>query len=145
MSGTLLTFVGLRSNRSAASRVAVHAPAGILRMPERTRGQGTSTRANLGRIYQTNPVARNLAAVELQVSLVGRTDLAGEIYRQLRRAILDGRLRSGDRLPPTRDLARNLTVSRTTVTVAYDRLAGEGFVTSRVGAGTYVTHRKTQR
>jgi GntR family transcriptional regulator/MocR family aminotransferase len=99
----------------------------------------------LGRIHQTNPVARNLAAVELQVSLVGRTDLAGEIYRQLRRAILDGRLRSGDRLPPTRELARNLNVSRTTVTVAYDRLAGEGFVTSRIGAGTYVRHRKTQR
>ena len=84
-------------------------------------GQGTSTRANLGGIYQTNPAARNLAAVGLQVSLVGRTDLVGEIYRQPRRAILDGRLRSGDRLPPTRELARNLNVSRTTVTVAYDR------------------------
>jgi GntR family transcriptional regulator/MocR family aminotransferase len=30
--------------------------------------------------------------VELHVSLVGRKDLTGEIYRQLRRAILDGRL-----------------------------------------------------
>ena len=83
--------------------------------------------------------------MELQVNLVGRTDLAGEIYRQLRRAILDGRLQSGDRLPPTRELARGLSVSRTTVTVAYDRLAGEGFVTSRIGAGTYVRHRTTQR
>jgi GntR family transcriptional regulator/MocR family aminotransferase len=57
----------------------------------------------------------------------------------LRRAILDGRLRAGDQLPATRELAQTLAVSRTSVTVAYDRLAGEGFVTSRVGAGTFVS------
>ena len=78
-------------------------------------------------------------AVEVHVSLVGRKDLTGEIYRQLRRAILDGRLPPGGRLPPTRELARRLSVSRTTVTVAYDRLTGEGFVTARVGAGTFVS------
>jgi GntR family transcriptional regulator/MocR family aminotransferase len=77
--------------------------------------------------------------VELHVSLVGRKDLTGEIYRQLRRAILEGRLLPGDRLPPTRELARDLSVSRTTVMVAYDRLSGEGFVTARTGAGTYVS------
>lgn len=38
----------------------------------------------------------------------------------------------------TRQLARCLSVSRTTVTVAYDRLSGEGFIKSRVGAGTFV-------
>jgi DNA-binding transcriptional MocR family regulator len=77
--------------------------------------------------------------VEVHVSLVGRTDLAGELYRQLRRAILDRRLRPGDPLPATRELARRLAVSRTTVTVAYDRLASEGFVSARVGAGTFVS------
>jgi GntR family transcriptional regulator / MocR family aminotransferase len=77
--------------------------------------------------------------MELHVSLVGRKHLSGEIYRQLRRVILNGRLRPGDLLPPSRELARGLGVSRTTVTVAYDRLAGEGFVTSRVGAGTFVS------
>ena len=83
--------------------------------------------------------------VEVHVSLVGRKDLAGEIYRQLRRAILDGRLPPGGRLPPTRELAHRLSVSRTTVTVAYDRLAGEGFVTSWVGAGTFVSDAITGR
>jgi GntR family transcriptional regulator / MocR family aminotransferase len=77
------------------------------------------------------------------VSLVGRKNLSGEIYRQLRRAILDHRLRPGDSLPATRLLARTLAVARTTVTVAYDRLAGEGFVTSRVGAGTFVSEQIT--
>jgi len=73
------------------------------------------------------------------VSLVGRKDLSGEIYRQIRQAILDGRLRPGDRLSPSRNLAHALTLSRATVAVAYEKLAGEGFVTARPGAGTYVS------
>lgn len=82
--------------------------------------------------------------MEFHVSLVGRKNLSGEIHRQLRRAIVDGRLRPGDLLPPSRELARRLGVSRTTVIVAFDRLAGEGFVTSRVGAGTFVSERITR-
>lgn len=77
--------------------------------------------------------------MEFHVSLVGRKDLTGEIYRQLRRAILDGRLPPGSRLPATRELAVQLSVSRTTVVVAYDRLIGEGFIGARVGAGTFVS------
>jgi GntR family transcriptional regulator/MocR family aminotransferase len=80
--------------------------------------------------------------MEFHVSLVGRKSLSVEIYRQLRRAIIDGVLAPGDPLPPSRELARRLSVSRTTVTVAYDRLAGEGYVESRVGAGTYVSFRR---
>jgi GntR family transcriptional regulator/MocR family aminotransferase len=74
----------------------------------------------------------------LHVSLVGRKDLSGEIYRQVRRAILHRQLRPGDRLPPSRELARELVVARATVTVAYERLAAEGFVAFRRGAGTFV-------
>lgn len=81
--------------------------------------------------------------MELHINLVGRKNLSGEIYRQIRRAIADGRLRPGDCLPASRDLARSLQVSRTTVTVAYDRLTGEGFLTSRIGAGTFVSNQFT--
>src|SRR5689334_18270462 len=85
--------------------------------------------------------------MDFQVNLIGRKNLSGEIYRQIRNAIGDGRLRPGDCLPATRDLAQSLKVSRTTVTEAYDRLAGEGFVVSRIGAGTYVNRElvRTQR
>src|SRR5947207_11630954 len=79
--------------------------------------------------------------MQVHVNLNGRKDLSGEIYRQLRQAMMDGRLRSGDNLPASRTLAGSLKVSRTTVTVAYERLAGEGFIVSRVGAGTYVSKR----
>ena len=64
--------------------------------------------------------------------------LTRQIYAQLRAAILDGRLRAGDRLPPTRTLARELGVARLTVATAYDWLRAEGYVYGRVGAGTFV-------
>src|SRR4029453_2687992 len=107
-------------------------------------GQATGARGPAGgpiprQVHQTKALAATLGAVELHVSLVGRKNLTGEIYRQLRRAILDGRLPPGSRLPATRELAVQLSVSRTTVVVAYDRLLGEGFITARVGAGTFVS------
>jgi GntR family transcriptional regulator/MocR family aminotransferase len=61
------------------------------------------------------------------------------IYRQLLDAVLDGRLRAGERLPPPRELALRLDVSRNTVTVAYEWLAAEGYLSGRIGAGTFVS------
>lgn len=55
----------------------------------------------------------------------------------LRRLVLDGRLPLDARLPGERSLAEALGVSRITVGGAMDRLRAEGFLVSRVGAGTY--------
>jgi GntR family transcriptional regulator / MocR family aminotransferase len=77
--------------------------------------------------------------MEIHVSLEGRGDLAARIYRELLDAIFEGRLRPGERLPPTRELAPRLGVSRNTVAVAYERLTAEGFLVGRVGAGTFVS------
>ena len=64
------------------------------------------------------------------------------IYRQLeeafRRAILSHRLRSGARLPATRQLADDLGVSRLTVKNVYEQLMAEGYMSAVRGAGTYV-------
>jgi GntR family transcriptional regulator/MocR family aminotransferase len=76
--------------------------------------------------------------VELHIDLTGPRGHRDEIYRQIREAVLDGRIRDGDALPPTRELAQRLAVSRTTVSAAYDRLTAEGFLNGRVGAGTFV-------
>jgi GntR family transcriptional regulator/MocR family aminotransferase len=62
-----------------------------------------------------------------------------QVYLGLRQAILSGILRSGDRLPSTRELAEKLQVSRTVVLLAYDQLLAEGFITGRHGSGTYVS------
>src|SRR5262249_13255143 len=64
--------------------------------------------------------------------------LTRQIYTQLRAAILDGRLRADDRLPPSRALATDLDVARLTVAMAYDWLRAEGYVYGRVGSGTFV-------
>jgi GntR family transcriptional regulator / MocR family aminotransferase len=76
--------------------------------------------------------------IDLHVSLVDRGHLTDEIYRQLRGAILEGRLAPGERLPSSRDLASRLSVSRTTISEVYDRLAAEGYTESHVGRGTFV-------
>lgn len=76
--------------------------------------------------------------MDLHISLTRPGQYAAEIHRQLRSRILDGELRAGDRLPPTRELAHRLDVSRTTVVTAYDRLISEGYLESRVGSGTFV-------
>ena len=62
-----------------------------------------------------------------------------QVYRGLRRAILLGSFRAGDRLPSTRSLADQLGISRTVVLLAYEHLLAEGFADSRGGSGTYVS------
>ncbi len=89
--------------------------------------------------YRPVPLGRStLRGVDPHITLDDRRDLTGSLYRQLRDAVLDGRLRAGEALPATRELARRLSVSRGTVSVVYDRLAAEGYLTARVGAGTFV-------
>jgi GntR family transcriptional regulator/MocR family aminotransferase len=66
------------------------------------------------------------------------TPMHQQLCEQLRRAILDGRLSSGTRLPSTRTLAQALGVSRTVTSAAYDELLAEGYLEGRQGSGTYV-------
>jgi len=61
-----------------------------------------------------------------------------QLYEALRRAMLDGKLGAGERLPSSRDLAQDLGLSRNTVVAAINQLSVEGYLASRVGSGTYV-------
>ena len=63
------------------------------------------------------------------------------LYAELRGSILEGRLRPGIRLPASRDFARQHSLSRGTVVVVFERLLAEGYLSSRVGSGTWVSHR----
>jgi GntR family transcriptional regulator/MocR family aminotransferase len=67
--------------------------------------------------------------------------LSDWLYAELRRSILEGRLRPGTRLPASRDFARQHSLSRGTVVCVFERLLAEGYLTSRVGSGTWVSHR----
>ena len=61
-----------------------------------------------------------------------------QIYLQLRSAILSGTLRPGMKLPSTRELAVQLSVSRSAVVAAFEQLLAEGYAAGRKGAGTFV-------
>lgn len=62
-----------------------------------------------------------------------------QLYEELRTAMLSKRLRAKTRLPSTRDLAKDLGVSRNTVISAYEQLVAEGYLECEVGAGTFVS------
>src|SRR6185436_467184 len=85
------------------------------------------------------PIFAPLLGLAVSLPPPGSRDLVHALHRQLRAAILDGRLKPGLKLPPTRALAASLGVSRNTAVAAYDLLLSEGYLAGRQGAGTYVS------
>jgi GntR family transcriptional regulator/MocR family aminotransferase len=77
--------------------------------------------------------------MELFIEPSQRRGVADALFEQLREAIVSGRLRAGDQVPPSRDLAGDLGISRHTVTTVYGRLVAEGFLEGRAGGGTRVS------
>lgn len=66
------------------------------------------------------------------------TPLIRQVYLQIRERILNGQLKSDEKLPSTRALSSELKVSRNVILEAYDQLLAEGFLVSRRGSGTFV-------
>lgn len=62
-----------------------------------------------------------------------------QIRDQIRERILEGALKVGERLEPTRELAKRLGVHRTTVGNAYAELEAEGLIQGTVGRGTFIS------
>ena len=61
-----------------------------------------------------------------------------QLYGKLRDAIVSQHLARGEKLPPTRELARTLGLNRTTVSAAYELLEAEGLIRGQVGRGSFV-------
>jgi GntR family transcriptional regulator / MocR family aminotransferase len=61
-----------------------------------------------------------------------------QIARQIRELVLGGRLKPKSKLPSSRGLAEQLGVARATVVEAFEQLAGEGYVETKLGSGTSV-------
>ncbi len=62
-----------------------------------------------------------------------------QLFLALRDNILSGVIKPGTRLPSTRLLATDLNVSRNTILAAFDQLTAEGYLQSKVGAGSYIS------
>jgi GntR family transcriptional regulator / MocR family aminotransferase len=62
-----------------------------------------------------------------------------QLYSRLLSEIRTGAIKPGERLPPTRELAHSLNVSRNTVLLVFEQLTAEGYLEGRAGAGTFVS------
>jgi GntR family transcriptional regulator / MocR family aminotransferase len=67
------------------------------------------------------------------------TPLFRQIYLQVRSAILSQALRPGSKLPSTREVASQLGIARASVVSAYEQLLAEGYLSGKVGSGTYIS------
>ncbi len=70
--------------------------------------------------------------------------LQQQIQSLVAEGILSGRLRSGEKLPSTRRLARHLGISRITVTLAYTELQADDYIVSKGRSGYYVSQNAPQ-
>jgi len=81
----------------------------------------------------------DLNAVSIQPLNVTR--LSDQIVQRLETLMLEGSFKPGDRLPPERQLAEQLGVSRPSLREAIQKLTARGLISARQGGGTYVTSR----
>lgn len=77
--------------------------------------------------------------MKILISNASDSPLYQQIKDQIKDAILKGELAAGDALPSIRAFANDIKVSVLTVRRVYDDLEQEGFVTSQVGIGTFVS------
>jgi GntR family transcriptional regulator, transcriptional repressor for pyruvate dehydrogenase complex len=83
-------------------------------------------------------IRRRSGDPEMGIAPIKSTRIYQEIVRQVKAMIAEGRLKSGDQLPPERDLAEKFVVSRTSVREALRALESLGLVEIRPGEGTFV-------
>ncbi len=85
--------------------------------------------------------ARGVAVLSISLDHHSEEPIYRQITRHLASQIEAGVLGPGTRLPPTRDLARQLGIARISVVAAYEELKAAGYISAHVGRGTFVTRR----
>jgi GntR family transcriptional regulator / MocR family aminotransferase len=68
-----------------------------------------------------------------------RFTLQDQLVRQIKEYVQQGRLKPGEAIPSSRELANELRLSRNTVVYAYDRLESEGYLEARSRSGVYIS------
>ncbi len=82
--------------------------------------------------------------MELYLDPTVKRGVSAALFAQIRDAVISGRVGPGDRMPPTRQVADQLGISRHTVTTVYGRLVAEGYLEGRAGGGTVVADTTSQ-
>lgn len=76
--------------------------------------------------------------MEILISYQSKDPIYIQIVSQIKKLVLEGKLKPGDNIPAMRTLAKDLNVSVITVQKAYEILRDEGFLNTVVGKGTFV-------
>jgi len=93
--------------------------------------------ANFSQLWQTISMI-DLAGIAFHIDRQGAQPIFAQVYEAIRGRIVQGLLPEGARLPPSRSLAVELGLSRSTINAAYEQLVAEGYVAGRQGAGYFV-------
>jgi GntR family transcriptional regulator / MocR family aminotransferase len=80
-----------------------------------------------------------ISLLKISIDRRNTTPLYQQLYDSLRQQIIDGILRKGQRLPASRTFSLELGISRNVIAKAFDHLISEGYITGKVGSGTYVS------
>jgi GntR family transcriptional regulator len=81
--------------------------------------------------------------VTMKIDLDNGKPIYLQIIDYLKMAILSGRYRDGDRIPPVRELAMLLRINPNTVAKAYKIMQDEGMLASRPGGGSFIVAPET--
>lgn len=76
--------------------------------------------------------------IHINIDYTQKRSYAKQIYKQIRKMILGSEIGADDALPSTREVSKELNISRNTVLVAYDMLVAEGLARSVPRSGVFV-------
>jgi GntR family transcriptional regulator/MocR family aminotransferase len=80
----------------------------------------------------------NFASITFDLQRHSTQPLFVQLCDQIRQRIVSGQIDTRLRLPPSRNLATELDISRSTVVTAYEQLVAEGYIEGRRGSGYYI-------
>ena len=74
----------------------------------------------------------------INIDRESKVSFSKQLYMHYKELILNGNLKSDDKLPSTRELSRDLNIARNVVLDCYEQLMAEGYVYTKSGSGTYI-------
>lgn len=77
--------------------------------------------------------------IHINLDREDKLSLSRQIYRSIKNGILTGKIKSGTKLPSSRELSSELHVARNVVVDCYEQLIAEGYAYTKNGSGTYIS------
>ncbi len=82
--------------------------------------------------------------MDIRINYNSGEPICDQAIAQIKFQVVSGELRTGDKLPSIRELAKTLKINPTTVSRIYSELANQGIITLRQGQGAFVSDMKVR-